>query len=269
MKKILSILLLILIFSSCSEYQKALKTDEIGVKYDVATRQYEKGKYSKAIRLFEQIAPSYRGKAQAEKMFYMYAQSYFKTKQYYSSGYQFESFVNSYPKSEKVEEASYFGALSYSKLSPRYSLDQIDTYQAIEKLQVFIDTYPTSEYLAEANVIVKELREKLEKKAFEVAKQYNTTGEYNNNHIAAIVVLDNFITDFPGTKYKEEALYYKLDSSYKIAINSIEAKKLERLNNAKTAYLNLMKFNPNSEFKDKADEMLAKIETDLKQISNN
>ena len=32
-------------------------------------------------------------------------QSYFKTKQYYLAGYQFESFVSSFPKSEKAQEA--------------------------------------------------------------------------------------------------------------------------------------------------------------------
>lgn len=265
MKKILSILLFTLILSSCSEYQKALKTEEIGVKYDVATTQYDKGNYGKAIRLFEQIAPTYRGRPQAEKMFYMYSQSYLKTKQYYSAAYQFESFTSSYPKSEKLEEATYLSAFSYSKLSPRYSLDQVDTFKAIDKLQAFINVYPTSEYLAEANVIVKDLREKLEKKSFETAKQYNTISD----HKAALVVLDNFIADFPGTKYKEEALYYKLDSAYKLAINSVDTKKAERLNSAKTAYLNLMKFNQTSSFKEQADDMLTRIETDLKQISNN
>jgi outer membrane protein assembly factor BamD len=42
----------------------------------------------------------------------------------------------------------------------------------------------------------------------------------------------------------------------------------ERLITAKLAYANLIKFNANSEFKTKADEMLARIETDLKQFSN-
>lgn len=263
MKKILSILLLIIFLSSCSEFQKALKTEEIGVKYDVASRQYDNGNYTKAIRLFEQIAPSYRGRPQAEKMFYMYAQSYYKTKQYYSAAYQFESFVTSYPKSEKVEEASYLSALCYSKLSPRYSLDQVDTFKGIDKLQSFIDQYPTSQYLVEANVIVKDLREKLEKKSFETAKQYNTISDYK----ASLIVLDNFITDFPGTKYKEEALFIKLDSAYQLAMNSVDAKKVERLTYAKTAYLNLMKFNQASAFKKKADDMLVDIETDLQQFS--
>jgi len=263
MKKFISILLILIVFTSCSEFQRALKSEDIGVKFDVATRQYEKGKYSKAIRLFEQIAPSYRGKPQAEKMFYMYAQSFYKTKQYYSAGYQFESFVSSYPKSEKKEESAYLAAISFSKLSPRYSLDQIDTYKAIDKLQAFINEYPDSQYLSEANVIVKDLREKLEKKSYEIAQQYNKIGD----HKAALVVLDNFIIDFPGTPYKEKALYYKFDSAYQLAVNSIESKKVERLNIAKTAYINLIKFNANTEFKSKADDMLAKIETDLKQFS--
>ena len=41
----------------------------------------------------------------------------------------------------------------------------------------------------------------------------------------------------------------------------------ERLIAAKTAYANLLKFNSSSEFKQKADDMLVRINTDLKQFS--
>ena len=41
----------------------------------------------------------------------------------------------------------------------------------------------------------------------------------------------------------------------------------DRLNVAKVAYSNLLKFNANTEYKLKADIMLAKIEMDLKQFS--
>ena len=263
MKKFIIIVLIAVGLSSCSEYQKALKSEDAAVKLEAATKQYESGKYSKAIRLFEQIAPSYRGKPNAEKMFYMFAQSYYKTKQYYLSGYQFESFAAGYPKSDKIEEASYLGAKSYSMLSPVFSLDQTDTDKAIEKLQSFIDTYPNSQYLAETNVSVKALREKLEKKAYLNAYGYNKISDYKS----AIVALDNFIIDYPGTPFKEKALYYKLDSAYQLAINSITTKMEDRLTVAKTAYSNLIKFNANSEYKQKADEMLARIDKDLKQFS--
>lgn len=264
MKKLFAVLFIVFALSSCSEYQKALKSEDLAVKFAAASKMYDNQKYEKAIRLFEQIAPSYRGKPQAEKLFYMYSQSLFKTKQFYSAGYQFESFASSYPKSEKIEEASYLGAVSFSKLSPVYSLDQVDTYKSIDKFQAFIDQFPESKFLPEANVAVKALREKLEKKAFEIAKQYNTISDYKS----AIVVLDNFIIDYPGTPYKEKALFWKFDSTYHLAINSVNNKMKERLIIAKLAYANLVKFNGKTEFKTKADEMLARIETDLKQFSN-
>jgi outer membrane protein assembly factor BamD len=263
MNKFLSVLLLAVVLCSCSPYQKALKSEDMAAKFEVATKMYEKGKYSKAIRLFEQMAPTFRGKPSAEKMYYMFAQSYYKTEQYYLAGYQFESFSSGYPKSEKIEEASFLGAKSYSMLSPVYTLDQTDTFKAIDKLQTFIDNYPNSQYLAEANTTIKTLREKIEKKVYENARGYHKIGDYKS----ALIALDNFISDYPGTPYKEDALYYKLDSAYLLAVNSIPAKMEERLNNAKVAYSNLVRFNPNTKYKANADEKLARVENDLKQFS--
>ncbi|WP_338408329.1 outer membrane protein assembly factor BamD [uncultured Flavobacterium sp.] len=263
MKKIISLLLVVIVFGSCSEYQKALKNEDVAVKFEMSTKLYDAGNYSKAIRLFEQIAPAYRGKPQAEKLFYMFSQSYYKTKQYYLAAYQFESFVSGYPKSEKIEEAAFLGAKSFSMLSPIYSLDQTDTFKAIDKLQSFIDTYSNSPYMAEANKTLKELNEKVEKKVFENAKGYNTIMDYKS----AIVSLDNFIADYPGTPFKEDALYYKLDSAYQLGINSVPAKMQERLNVAKTAYSNLIKFEANTKYKKNADDMLAKIEKDLQNFT--
>lgn len=262
-KKIISLFLLVILLGACSDYQKALKSEDPGVKFEMATKLYDAGKYKDAIRLMEQIAPAYRGKPQAEKLFYMFAQSYYKTKQYYLAAYQFDSFVSGYPKSEKLEEAAFLGAKSYSTLSPVYSLDQADTFKAIEKLQLFIDTYPNSTYFPEANKILRELNEKIEKKVYENAKQYNTILEYK----AAIVALDNFVADYPGTPFKEDALFYKFDSAYQLGINSVPSKMEERLNIAKTAYLGLIKFKPDTKYKKIADEMLVRIDTDLKNFT--
>jgi len=263
MKNVLYLFVLVILISSCSDFQKALKSEDVSVKFIEATKMYEAKKYAKALRLFDQIAPAYKGKPQAERMFYMYAQSLYKTEQYYLAGYQFESFVSSYPKSEKVEESAFLGAKCFSELSPVYTLDQTDTYKAIDKLQNFIDIYPESTNVAEANLLVKALREKLELKAYENAKTYNNISDYK----AAMVAFDNFIINFPGTPYKEKALFYKLDSAYNLAINSIPMKMEERLISAKAAYTGFVKYYNNSEYKPKADEMLARIENDLKQFS--
>ena len=262
MKKIVLLLVVLVFLASCSEYQKALKSEDPAVKLEMATKMYEAKKYNKAIRIFEQIASVYRGKPESENLYFMFSQSYFKSEQYYLAGYQFESFVSSFPKSDKAQEASFLGAKSYSMLSPVYSLDQTDTTKAIEKLQAFIDTYPNSIYLAEANVIMKNLNEKLERKVFENAKGYNTISDYKS----ALVALDNFIADFPGTPFKEEALFYKYDSAYQLGINSVPAKMEERLNVAKVAYANLIKFKADTKYKKQADEMYARMEKDLQKF---
>jgi len=264
MRKIFSLVLVSVMLISCSEYQKALKGDDVGLKSKVAEQMYEKGKYNKAIRLYEQIAPAYKGKPNAERIFYFYSKSYYNSKQYYLAGYQFENFAATYPKSEKREEAAFLSAECYYRLSPVYSLDQTDTDKALMKLQKFIDRYPNSEYLPQANAYVKELNEKLEKKAFEIAKQYNTISDFKS----ALKAFDNFLADYPGTSYKEKALYYRLDSAYRLAVNSVPNKKEERLNYVKVTYTSLVKFKPDTEYKKEADDMLAVIEKELQQYSN-
>ncbi len=264
MNRFLTFLAASMLFVGCSQYQKAIKSEDPEVKLAAATIQYGKGKYAKAIKLFEQIAPAYRGKASAEDMFYMYAQSQYQLEHYNLSGYQFEGFAAGYPRSSRAEEASFLSAKSYAQLSPRYSLDQTDTYKAVNKLQAFIDANPNSGYMVEANATLKILTEKLEKKAFEIAKGYNTTSDFKS----AIVSLDNFISDYPGTKYKEEALFLRLDSAYKLAINSVSSKMVERLLVARTSYSTLMKFNDASTFKPKADAMLIVIDRDLQKYTN-
>jgi outer membrane protein assembly factor BamD len=268
MNKFLYILLAIITLSSCSEYQKAMKSDDVEFKTKVFNAQIEKKKYSKAIRLFEQYATSYRGKPQGESAFFNYAKALYTTKQYIAAAYQFESFASSYPKSANVEEAAFLGAESYSKVSPIYSLDQADTDKALSKLQIFANRYPNSQYLPRANEIVKVLTDKLELKAFEIAKQYNTIGDFTRDYNAAIKALDNFVFNFPGSKYKEDALFYKYDSMYKLAMNSIPSKKQERLNSAKIYYQNLIKFKADTKYLEKSNQMLETVDKELKQYTN-
>ena len=252
--------------SSCSEYQKVLKEDSIKAKYDLAEKLYNEGDYRRAQRLFEQIAPKYAGRPQGERVMFFFADTYFKNGDYYLSGYQFERFVKSYPKSEKIQQATFLGAKSYYELSPRYSLDQTDTDKALAKLQIFINTYPESEYFAEANEMAKELTAKKEKKQLEIAKQFNKLGKFNYPIlISAITALDNFISDNPGSIYREEALYYKIEATTSLALNSTENRKKERLEDAQESYNTLMRYFPESKFKKKADDLVAKIQEEMSQ----
>ncbi|CDF80082.1 lipoprotein [Formosa agariphila KMM 3901] len=263
MGKYLYILFAFIVLSSCSEYQKTLKATDIGPKFKLGEELYNEGEYSKANRLFSQIVPSYRGKPQAEKLMYMYAQTQYGMKNYIASSYQFERFADSYPKSEKLEEASFLSAKSYYMRSPVFSKDQTETKVAIEKLQLFINQFPKSEYLTEASGYIQELDGKLERKAYEIAKQYNTISDYK----ASIKSFDNFLFAFPGSSLREDAMFYKLDASYKLAMNSVERKKQERLESAEQYYKDLMTGFTETQYVDQASKMHEDIVEELKNYS--
>lgn len=272
MNKFFYILVFLTVLSSCSEYQKALKADgedAIATKFKMGEALYKEGKFGKANRLFAQIVPNYRGKPQAEKLMYLYSNSFYQMKDYYVSGYQFERFASSYPKSEKVEEASFLAAKSAYHLSPVYSKDQTETKSAIEKLQEFINLYPESSYVSDASKLIQELDLKLEKKAYEIAKQFNHISDYP----ASVRSFDNFIFEFPGSKFREDALFYRLDSAYKLAINSYVYKrntliplKEPRLEKAKEYYMTLKRYYADSKYLQEVDEMALSIEEELKKL---
>jgi outer membrane protein assembly factor BamD len=266
MKNLFYLLALVVVMSSCSEYQKALKSEDIATKFKLGTELFDTGKWSKANRLFTQIVPNYRGKPQAEKLMYMYGKSFYEMKDYVTAGYQLNRFEGSYPVSEKVEEASFLAAKSFYQLSPVYSKEQSETVHALERLQLFVNKYPNSDLLPQANALIKELDYKLERKAFEIAKQYNSIAYFeSSDYLAAIKAFDNFLADFPGTSFREEAMYYRLDSAYKLGINSVKAKQETRLKVAINYYNSFKKFYPNSDLMVEADKMNEEMTSAAKQ----
>ena len=48
--------------------------------------------------------------------------------------------------------------------------------------------------------------------------------------------------DFPGSDLREKAMYYRFDSAYKLAVNSVVWRQKERIQNAVT-YFNSFKSN--------------------------
>ncbi len=235
----------------------------MGMKYKLADSLYKVGKYKKALTLMEQIVPAYRGKPQAERLMFMYANTFYKIGDNYLSGYQFERFVKSYPTSDSVEVAAFRAADSYYQLSPVFSLDQKDTYKALEKLQVFVDQFPNSSYRQDANKRVLELTDKLEKKDIETAKQYLKIGDYISDYKVAIKAFDNFIADHPGSKYRKDAFLGRFQAAYLRAINSFPHLQAERLENAKKYYNDFVKYYGETELMVEADKILQQIDKRL------
>ncbi|WP_282628189.1 outer membrane protein assembly factor BamD [Empedobacter sedimenti] len=246
---------------SCNKtYNKAMKSTDKDEIFTLATQLYESGKYDLANELYEKISTSFVGTEKAADIAYNMAQANFNEKNFRLAGHLFKSFAGSYPMDTRAEDALFKSAFSYYKDSPKYDLDQTSTYTAISELQGFINAYPESANVNDANNYITELRQKLELKSFEISKVYYKTMKYK----AAGVSFDNMIDEYPDSKFREEALMYSLRSKAELAINfsRLEFKEL-RLQEAKTQYLLLTRYYPETKFKSEADKILEKIDKNI------
>lgn len=223
------LLIIILVAGSCkSKFEKLKASNDNAKKYQAALALYNKKQYSKALELFETLVQRYRGQAQAEDLYYYYAYANYNLKDYTSARYHFKTFADTYPASLRAEECRFMAAYCFYLDSPIYSLDQENTTKAIEALQLFINLYPKSERVAEAGKLIQNLRDKLERKAYENAKLYLTIGDY----LAAVMAFGNTLRDYPDTKYAEEIEFLTIKAQYLYADHSRNYSQVERYTQA-------------------------------------
>ncbi|WP_421942745.1 outer membrane protein assembly factor BamD [Pedobacter sp.] len=249
-----------------SRFEKLRASNDVKKKFEEAIRLYNKRDFSKALVLFEDLSQKYRGREQAEGLNFYYAYTLYKLQDYTTARYQFKSFADTYPASKDAEEARYMAAYCYYLESPVFSLDQENTYKAIDALQLFINLYPTSERAAAAAKYIGVLRTKLEDKVFENAKLYLTTGPSNvENYRAAVIALKNAQRDYPDIKYAEEMDFLMIKAQYMYAKTSIPIRQEDRYNEATSLYEEFTEKFPQSKFTNDAKQLKSDIEFGIKQ----
>lgn len=260
MKRLLLLILpVLLITASCSKYQKLLKSSDMEAKHNAAVKLYEKKDYYRALQLFEELITVFRGTSKAEQSYYYYAYCTYNVDDYVTAAYHFNTFTTSYPNSKYAEEMQFMYAYCYYQDSPISSLDQTSTLDAIDKFQLFINKYPSSERVAEANRLIDVLRLKLETKAFNNAKQYYRTSNYK----AATVAFDNLQKDFPASVFTEEALYLSLRSAWLYAQGSVKSKQEDRYKDALEYYYRLVDKFPQSRYLRESERIYDDVRAEL------
>lgn len=246
MKKIIGFILVVLLFTSCGEYQKLLKSNDYQLIYSKAIEYYNKGDYQRAMNLFDGIRTVFTGTSKAQSIAYYRAFCSYNLKEYQYASELFRQFISIYPESSFAEECLYMVGYCNYKASPKPRLDQQTSLKAINDFQLYLNRYPNSMRKDKINGYIDELLDKLAYKDYLSAKNYFLREHYK----AAVVSLQNCLKDYPGSKYREEVMYLLFLSKYEMAVNSVEDKKLERYNAAKEEYYYFADEYPNSKYVD-------------------
>jgi outer membrane protein assembly factor BamD len=277
-RRINYILLISFVFLTSCKFTRLQKNGDQDEKYSAAIKYFEEKDYYKANILFEEILPTRKGQAGAEKGLFYNAYTYYYGKQYIMAAHNFRDFYETYPRSEYTEECMFMYAKSLYKDSPEYNLDQTNTQDAMVAIQGFANRYTTSKYMDEINKMAEDLTRKLEIKAFENAKLYYNIGSYNSIlYKSAVIAFKNFQHDYPASGFTEEASFLKMDAQYKLATGSYEAiirngtkvyLKKDRLYETIEFYHNFIDKYPESKYKKAAELIYESCQDQLKELKS-
>jgi outer membrane protein assembly factor BamD len=272
------LLLLFIVLCSCSKFVRLQKNGNSEEKYNAAIKYFEEKDYYKANLLLEEVLPTLKGQAGAEKGLFYNAYTYYYGKQYIMSSHYFKEFYETYPRSESSEESLFMHAKSLYKDSPQYNLDQTNSLDAMGAIQEFANRFPQSTRMEEINKMAEDLTRKLEIKAFESAKLYYNTGSYNSIlYKSAVIAFNNFQHTYPASSFTEEASFLKMDAQYKLALSSYEAiikngakvyLKKDRLYDTIEFYHNFIDKYPESKYKKAAELIYESCQNELKQLKS-
>lgn len=234
-----------IIFSACGSSKNDINTDDPQKAFDIAKRKYDKREYVDAIDDFSLIKIRFPGTEVSDKVQFYLASSYYYQKEYILAAYEFESFVKNFPLSPLMPEAKYMLGNTYYGLSPKFSLDQQFTKEAINQYLSFIESYPQDKNVTDAENKIKELRNKLAYKDYWTAGLYMKTDNYKAASLYFQAVYDEYI----DSDWADDAMVGQAEAY-------ISGRKYD---NARKILEKFYKLFPNSNLKSKADRLSIRI----------
>jgi len=247
---------------SCkSAYDLLLEGNDVPAKYAGAMQLFEMGKYSKAAALFESLKIAVTGTEMEDTVNYYTALSHYRYGDVQTAESAFQSFNLSYPRSPFAHDSRFLYLDCLYQQTLRYELDQNPTYKAMSAISEFLVDYPDDERRADCLEMTADLQGRLERKAYEGAKIYYTTEDYQAAHYAFKTVLK----DNAESGYREQILYYIALSSYQYSMHSVPEKMKERYMTFTDDYYNFISEYPESSYRRGLDGLYRRAQNFLKK----
>lgn len=266
MKKILQALVAVLFLTGCAnEYNRVYKTNDVIYKYEYAKECFARGQYVRASTLLLDVITFTKGRDNAEQSLFMLGMAQYLSKDYEGASGTFKKYAQAYQKGTFADLAQFYVGQSLYMSTPEPQLDQSQTYLAIQAFQDYLDRYPGSSKKEEAQDRMFELQDKIVKKELYNAKLYYNLGSYfgncnfgGNNYEACIITAENALKDYPYSKLREEFSLLIMKSKFELAQASIEAKKLQRYQDAEDECYGFINEYPDSSHKSLAEHYIAR-----------
>jgi outer membrane protein assembly factor BamD len=221
------------LFFGCSA-TKMTFVHELELKFEKGQQFYNAGKYTRAKDELQFVVMNNPGSQMALDAQYLLGESHFELKEYEDAAIEFDRFARFSQSYERTESARFRICECAINMSNSFQKDQTNTLEAIDRLQVFIEDYPSSKNRDTASKEITSLRLKLAKKEFESARLYLKLEEYDS----ALIYLRSVLTQYYDTEIVDEVrltiiFLYLLQNEVETATSYLESQESKFTSNIK------------------------------------
>jgi outer membrane protein assembly factor BamD len=160
-------------------------------------------KYDEAIESFQDVIDNYPYSEYAVLAELKIADAYFEQEKYEEALSYYRDFADLHPDHEQVPYTIYRSALCFYEQSHGPSRDQTATEQSLAHFDRLLERYPYSTHAPEAEVMWRELRERLARHSMMIGDFYMDREEYQS----AADRFRSVLNEYPGLGLDAQALY--------------------------------------------------------------
>ncbi|MFQ5455828.1 MAG: outer membrane protein assembly factor BamD [Nitrospirota bacterium] len=173
------------------------------------------------------------------------AGAYYERKEYIEAIGEYQRFLELHPVHELADYALFRIGMSHFRQIGAIDRDPSPMYKAIEVFQRVTSEYPRTQYAKDAELKIKELRERVSRYQLYIGKFYLKKKSYK----AAIYRFQKIVEEFKEFKSAEDASYY-LAIAYEKTGNNTDAREI--IKKMITEY-------PDTKYRDKIERLLSRI----------
>lgn len=180
--KIISLVLAFMLITGCGWFKKSKPPDYSRTKpeslYQEGVEYYQKGKYEKAIEMFQALKEEHPLSPYAIMAEIGIADSYYSDQKWSDAEANYNDFVNLHPTNANVPYAMYQVGMCHFEQMSSIDRDQTETIKAKKEFEKLISRFPQSKYSVMADKALRECKKRLAEHEFYVGHFYFITHKY-------------------------------------------------------------------------------------------
>ena len=200
-----AVILALAVFASCGGPYSAKRLQSPDEKIALADDLFDSRKYVKAAVEYKDFLATFAGDERSDYAQFRLAESYRQDDEYALAAVEYRILVSDYGYSEFVDDAFFLEGVCAFRQAGRAERDQTKTYEALSRIDRFMQIFPDTPRIEEARQAKREIHDRLGKKQFLNAKLYFSMDQKE----AALIYFDKVVSSFPETDWATRSHYYR------------------------------------------------------------